>query len=226
VGNWSSDAKAVFVTLPRRDFTVVSDMDFARNPTGNNRDVFRDPAGGPLTSTGHLRDSATSRQRSRSPFARECRYTSRAVHLDVPETVNDVLTMVLRYYNHCQFTYSRTIWTYTSTTILTWSHESCTRFATIDPPNRRESRIYDIAYRPICSIYLHTTRYISPFTRELTLKLENHQEVVAVVRSCAIAKSFLYLWIRAFILIETHIQSALESILSQNHFLYTFSKRL
>ena len=79
MGNWSSDAKTVFVTLPRRDFTVVSDMDFARNPTGNNRDVFRDPAGGPLTSTGHLRDSATSRQRSRSPFARECRYTSRAV---------------------------------------------------------------------------------------------------------------------------------------------------
>lgn len=47
-------------SVPRRGFAALSDVGFRENPTGNNGDVFRDPAGGPLTPAGHLRDSATT----------------------------------------------------------------------------------------------------------------------------------------------------------------------
>lgn len=50
---------------------------FREIPTGNNGDVFRDLAGGPLTPAGHLRDSATPSAVRHSHAAE--RYTSRAI---------------------------------------------------------------------------------------------------------------------------------------------------
>lgn len=117
---------------------------FRENPTGNNGDVFRDLADGPLTPVGHLRDSATP---SAAPFARG-RHMSRAI----------VSTFQRR-----QTTYSILRCTATPVNLLIvargWRRRDLMNLAFIPDdrsPNLRESRIYG-----------RVTRYIfSSFTRD------------------------------------------------------------
>lgn len=154
---------------------------FRENPTGNNGDVFRDLAGGPLTPPGHLRDSATT-------FATQQIYILNG-SLGTFFGNGRRCTMFTAMYVHCyyrQFTYSRAR--------RRRRDECCIRFRRSIPESA--NRVSMAAPSGI----------FSPFTGIKIRKPRVTWEVIVPCRSivCKIVKLFLYLWTRASTSIKRH----------------------